>query len=357
MTSYFVDSAGGNDLDSGGIGDPWADINFAITQYSPGDALNVRSNNPHTLDSAPTWTDGTVDAPVIVRGYTTTENDGGHASILPNGFSFVGTGANYIAFVDLGFSGTLSGAWFNAGSDCRILRCSADMSGGASYGFRVSNYGYVAGCSIFGGSGPQDLLTTGAYSYAYGNFLECDGGSSASGLIGMSSGGKLIKNVIVLSGDTGAMQAIVELDGFVNAIHSNTFFASAGSAKAGVFSPSGSRAATIFDNIFAGFSLTGGKAINIDAASYDTAIMRNAFWDNDTDISYGGGLTDDYANESIGSNPFAAVGDPTDPADVLTYFAPQNVDNVLTGGTFGQHKGAIAPASGGGGSTLIVVDD
>ncbi len=87
MASYFIDPQSGNDTTGdGSIGTPWKTLQKGIDNAAGGDQINVKDSAADVLAAAIDWTSGwsagtSRDAPLIIRGYTSAENDGGIGEI------------------------------------------------------------------------------------------------------------------------------------------------------------------------------------------------------------------------------------------------------------------------------------
>lgn len=83
MTTYFVDMAVGADTNAGtsaGSGNAWKTVDKAMNTVAAGDKVWVKGSANYT-ELATIDTVGTITAPVVFEGYTTTTGDGGQATI------------------------------------------------------------------------------------------------------------------------------------------------------------------------------------------------------------------------------------------------------------------------------------
>ena len=163
MTSVFVDSSGGNDSGAGTVGDPWLTLQHAvdtITDGSSGNQINARSNAAHTTPTTTgvVWTSysptNSETNPLRIRGYTTTENDGGVAEITGNNSSAscfaASSHPSFTYYVDLQMHNTTADV-IDAPADCAAIRCEV-YNGGSTDTLDLSTRGVFFGCNVHTGT-------------------------------------------------------------------------------------------------------------------------------------------------------------------------------------------------------------
>ena len=121
-TNYYVDAVDGSDLNAGtspGEGNAWATLQHALDNITPdadGDQINIKGTQSLSFvgpsPPAQAWVlsdygTPTQHAPLIIRGYTSTANDGGSATIEEgnHGITFGGSEVNWVHFADVFFNG------------------------------------------------------------------------------------------------------------------------------------------------------------------------------------------------------------------------------------------------------------
>lgn len=140
-TNYYVDAVDGSDSNLGtspGSGNAWATLQHALDTITPdadGDQINIKGTQSHSpgLPDPQAWElsdygTPTQHAPLIIRGYTSTANDGGIATISEGTHTrtFGGSTVNWMHFVDVffdGVSGLNNHFYESIGIGCSFHRC------------------------------------------------------------------------------------------------------------------------------------------------------------------------------------------------------------------------------------------
>ena len=349
--NYYVDASGGTDTAGQGTtdGTAYATIQFAIDDVgtthgaaADGDQINIKDNATHSLSgelTVSTYTTSTTVA-LKLRGYTTTANDGGQATIQGSGTaSLVDSAVSYIHWIDLELDGNNSNVdWADFGNYSTVHRCK--IHNASAILCRVRGGGMVSNCEIFDGNnqgvrlegsaatavgcyiyngGTKDftvaIYQNTTYSMAFNNIISIDGSTDG---IRMASLCRAYNNSILCAGGTGA--------GISIAVHN----------------------AHVFNNLIEGFSGAGGIGVEKVSSNAVVQMANNSYYDNTTDSNVTI-IALDENNESLGSSPFSKSGT-NDFANRLTYFAPNDVGNVVGGSSInGGDRGAVQSAGGGGG--------
>lgn len=145
--NYYVDAVDGSDLNAGtspGEGNAWATLQHALDTITPdadGDQINIKGTQSHSpgLPDPQAWElsdygTPTQHAPLIIRGYTSTANDGGIATINEGNHTrtFGGSTVNWVHFVDVYFNGDsgLNQHFYESlGIGCSFHRCRFNGTG------------------------------------------------------------------------------------------------------------------------------------------------------------------------------------------------------------------------------------
>lgn len=366
-TEYYIDPTVASDGGAGTSGSPWTRADGNVLQYAldnitrdttNGDRINVKSGTPHTGATASlsftSYGSSTYQTAVIIQGYTSTANDGGKGTILMNSLRDISS-RSYLHFIDIiADTCRIKTATGSDVFDCEVRNVS---SGDAIY---IATTGHAAGnyVSISGSA-------NGINNAAGGNEISCnviEMADSSTGIgIRCGSNSLTVRNNIVKMG-TGAATGISIL-GYNQRVANNSIYSNGGTGG-GIYLNTGAEINNrIYSNLVEGFSGTGGHGIELSAGAYSSAynisVYDNAVYNCDTayyvkdDFVVQGGST----NETLSESPFtdAANGDFT-PVDTGNVLSPQRTSTV-NGIRVNAAKGAVAPASSGGGSTVIVIED
>jgi hypothetical protein len=158
MTTYYVDTAVGNDGNAGtseGAGNAWATIDHAMNTVAAGDKVWVKAsgnyNETATLDTA-----GSAATPIVFEGYTSTTGDNGKATIdgqstRSNCITTI-LGATYYVFKNFVFTNATSiGASLGTADICTFVNCDFTNNGGA--GIQIDNNITFINCESNSNSG------------------------------------------------------------------------------------------------------------------------------------------------------------------------------------------------------------
>ena len=347
MPSYFVDPALDSNTGSGTFGDPFGDLQYALDNIAgsnTGNVINIKAGTAElltgTLDFTAYGMPSFNNNPVTFAGYTATEGDGGLGEIDGNG-SF--------AIVN---DPTAEGVWFR---DLVMGNC------GSNNVLTLDRFGGMYRCKIYGttangvtgwsdGGFAEDCWfdDIGAYASTTGlqfyNCLFTEGVTNTFGSRILSSPASVVRCCFKYSGTTTAVLQSTRAIQIVQ----NSFLATG--ATAIHISTRSIRAGTIRQNLFEG----GDHSVLYSASEHLAAAIKNNSFFNIANGFFGNAadLEDIHTigHDALGSSPFAKSGSISSFADRLTYFSPNNVGDVLAGED-NVVRGAVQPASGGGGST------
>lgn len=317
LTQYYVDPSLNANSGSGTIGAPYGDLQYALNSITRdatnGDQINVKAGAAEVLAASltlATYGAPASDAPLVIRGYTSTANDGGTAEINCSGSPL--WAANNYSFVTL--------------ADLKMY------SFGNNNGVVTNQYCLLYGCEVLRGSSTpvgQALVVAGSYSAVLGCYLHdagttgigisCNSGALALGnyITGCSHvaidnvrNGIALNNIIMLTA-VGARGVVLWYGG--HAIGNIICQTVAGTGNGIDTYSSNIYGQIMLNNIITGYSGAGGAAINILSGGDAPLVGHNAFYNNTNNLTNSGtvwlSLT---ANDvTLAADPFtdAANGD------------------------------------------------
>jgi len=233
----YVDGTSGNDSTGDGtVGNPWQTVQKALDTPSgwPSGGTNASSDgnqinlkNANTLSSSITWTTWVatitvnVDNPLIIRGYTTSANDGGVGEINGNGavsniFSTTSTPSSVI-LINLKLHNTtayvigIGSGWrlflceiyngsglLNLGSNAWVVACYLHTVNGTSWAASGSGTEQIWLYNFIKGGNSGGIRCTGGACIALGNIVVLkESGITNIGLSLESSNAVYLNNTVV----------------------------------------------------------------------------------------------------------------------------------------------------------------
>lgn len=359
MASYFIADDGNDGTGAGTIENPWLTIQHAL------DSTTADATNPNQFNLKGTFTitaelDFTIqgtpsqfNCPTF-RGYGTTENDGIKATIIRNGsFAIVNFGGIGSRWIDLVFDGNGIGSQLiYTNSNATYVRCKM-FNCPTQYMNRFGTYAVIADCEMIASTSTGVGINASQDAVIINCYVE----APAIGLRLSGEGGSIRGNMIVISGASGnAIQALSAAKDMCqnSMVHTGTSTSSAIIAASSSIRGFGT---AITNNLEAGFSAFVDYDNNAEASVVAKAltILNNSYYD-----SPGGIDMESYyyseGNEQLGVSPFA--GGTLDYDNRKTYFAPQDVGNVIGGGFADANldRGALQSTPTGGAGNTIVID-
>lgn len=389
VNQWYVDPVSGNDTTGDGTSDAtaWKTIQKVLTSFtqntSDGDIINLKSNGTHTLTANLNWSGITYNVvyPICFRGYDSTAQDRGVATVELDGYTFINSSsANFMKFKDLVFknTGTGSGALFTFGYDAFFDNCSFDDFDTGSSTNSVVKAGATANekmvfvnCTFtningraISSIGPQAFVTNctftdinghAIYASTYQIFItRCyfynSGSKTIDSAIYFSNIEKPIAtyNIFNLDSTSTAITGDATVQGMQ--IEHNTFFTSG--SGTGIVHSTNNYGGVVDNNIFEGWNIAAdyGNANNFMGAS----ISNNHFYDNSTDIDSTANRTFMIQDDNFlaaGGSVLSKSGSNTY-ANRLTYFEP--IGDAVGGASDGYSDiGAVIASSGGSGGGVI----
>jgi len=369
MGTYWVDPLGtGSGI--GTSGDPYADPQEMLdntTQGGNGDVVFVRPgtyNLVGALDHT-TYTAAGQTQPITWIGVDGSDNvdftatkpefNVGNDKLYATDNSY--SGWNWINMY-LHKTGVSASEQFVYGSaqqrffGCNIV-CDVEQASGV-YLMRCGGVeAEVQECFLNGQTVGGPLLgMLGSNSLARGNMLVSDTATNnASNSIMATSdnceGVCVSRNILVHDGSATQMKGVT-LKGYQSRFLNNTLFHKTASASLNGIAVSNEDGFIIIGNYVEGFSTGFTSASNSVVPVY----ARNHFFDNDTDESKSGEHHLDWNNKIMASTGLAKSGAAVTWANRLTYYAPQDVDDMQAGGDLwgqtGLSVGAVQHVAAGG---------
>ena len=352
-TNYYVDPLSGDDTSDGSSGTPWKTVTYALTtgitrDATNGDQLNVRSTASDAVSSLAIHTvygSPTADAPLIIRGYTTTADDGGVGVLDGSGTGRIfNSTADYVHLIDMRFTNSGSTQLINGDNNWTVDRCQFDNTTGTA--LALDDDATIVNC-YFTNIGATGISTTNRV-YVRACTFENDGGSNEF-TYGLTPGGT--------TGWNRMEECLFKLSGASNGISHNgagghlevrncSFYSTSGTGK-GVTGGSSARSIICVNNLAEGFSGVGGIGFYLrgwSAVTYghNAAYNNTANYDVTADVEFSLG-----DNESLSASPFTSSSDftPVDTGNVLGGSYPTSLKGLPQ--VQSRDKGAIQkPAAG-----------
>jgi hypothetical protein len=356
-SNYYVDPTNGDDATGDGTsGNPWQTTDHALTagitrDVTNGDQVNIRDTSIDSsllsVDIAAVYGNPTAAAPLILRGYASSADDGGTGTLSGSGGRIFNTSADFVSMIDLRCTDGGSGEIIKGDNSWSLMRCQFDNTTGNAVDLdddlRVVNCYFkdIGGYGVYPGQRTFIRACT----------FENDGGGkefAAAVTTATTLGWVIIEECIFkLSGASiGITHSAHTLEVRNCSIYSN------GGTGSGITGGSSQRLIVCVNNLVEGFSGSGGYGIRLrswDAVTYG----HNACYDNTTDYDISADQIFDLGdNETLSATPFTDASgkdfSPADTGNVLAGSYPKTFKGFAQ--TQSRDKGAIqhAPAGGGG---------
>ena len=366
---YYVDPGGGNDTTGdGSSGTPWATVQKAldtITAGATGDRINVKAGTSDSLSSSlsfATYGNPTAVSPLRIQGYTTTAADGGIGEIDGGGSVAIvdDVSIDYLTFIDMKLGNVGSAHIVSLDNNCNFTNCELHTSTNVAP-IDLDLDATLTGCHA------HTFTSTGATAgviVALNNFrmsfcyIDGSAGGCKNGALNLGSVDFKLDNSIIHVNDTSARG--IELTGLDGSIINCTFYNESAGTESGIWSSSGSSASGVIllNNIFEGWSGTGGVPIKLTAAGSEGALMvaGNSYFNNATNAPSWAGQSPLYERDN--QIPSASLlNDPNNGDFSITTEGKEAGHYQLIGSTATKIDVGAAqreePAGGGGGGTVI----
>lgn len=315
MTTYYVDTAVGNDANAGtseGAGNAWATIQKALDTVAADDHVYIKATGNYAGGNLLKTAGGT-STTICFEGYTSTPGDGGKITIDATGSTYgvsentVTTSAHYM-FRNIKIINATSHGWYFPGCDINMYQnCEANNNGGN--GWLVDRTCYFSGCRAKGNTlvGFFMDISSAVYKCEAGNngSQQFDIGSSL-GCVGNLAYGADGSHALFNSGGGLCLQ--------------NTFDGE-GQANIDAYENGGASILYIMDNIFHDVGSGTGYCCNLSGTLYGTAMIDNNLFSSVTnkydvtrtpgtpnDIDAAAGFSDEANDDYTLDAASAAVG-------------------------------------------------
>lgn len=355
-TEYYVDVSVASDGGSGTLASPWTRADANAIQYAldnitrdatNGDRINVRgvahtSVSPYTLV---TTTYGTPNnsAPLWIQGYDTAAGDGGRPTISGSGYLF-STTSNYVHVADL----ILDGIAININIYGSVIRNKImNVNTGAAILAStntpiINNEVYIEGSAI-------GISLIGSTQCLF-NYVEIADSATGLAAIRLNGNGSVAGCNIIKSGN-GSNDGIL-LDSHGTYAVGNSIYSNGGTGK-GIHCNGVDYVMFIQRNLVEGFSGTGGIGILTVSNTNSASVLSNSVYNCTTAFSLSADdwlLLANMGNETLGASPFTSPSTndftPVDTGSVLS-----SELGIVKGNNVLNYRGAVQPASGGGGGS------
>lgn len=361
-SAYFVDPTSGTDDTVGDrgtvVGNPWKSVQFALDSITrdatDGDVINVKAGGTDTLSAGLNYTSygvSSATSPLIVRGYTSAAGDGGIGVISGGGSVGIFTTARSgVHIIDMHLHTCGAATIFNGGQENRLINVELDNTTGRAFSMSTNTLCYNCHFHNFGVQNAPGTTNT---------VMRCvfDIDGKTPGWLMLPNAGLCLIDCLLIGG--GATACIRPLDD--TKVIGCVFFGAGGTGK-GIHHNGGRDGALILNNIFEGFSGSGGVAVDLHADTILSAYSHNSFFDNATDTV--NVFTDIFGsvNEVLSESPFTnAAGDDFSTPDNVGKVRSEDGGAYPSGFKFGDTKlelnrgasqdaGQAAAVGGGSGS-------
>ncbi len=362
MASYFVDPSIAANSGTGTLGDPYGDLQYAldtITKASTGDQINIKAGTAEvltaSLDRSSYGTPG-FTSPLIFRGYTSSENDGGVGEISGNGsFGIYSGGGDCVYFVDLNLHNCGSADVLTLTRYSGAFRCEISDTTGDGIVLASQGYNRVCGCNVHDVGGRGIHGSGNEPNFVVNNYLK-NGTNQFSAAIATIAYGVITRNIISVDGGSNGIDCEAG-NNFATEVTHNTVFSDAGTGT-GILVGGGAADALnmhIASNVVQGFSGSGGQGIDLNATTRPAVVEDNVVNDCATAYPANGLILAFTDNTTAASSVLSESGSDTF-ANRATYFAPVG-DALDASSGLNLDRGAVQSASGSGISAKLINPD
>ena len=288
ITHKYVDSASGsdaNDGDSDANAYEFVQKAVDVIAGSVGNQINLKSNQKHITPSTTgvVWTSysptNSFDNPLMIRGYTTTADDGGVAELDGNASSAslfeAGSHPQFTKYIDLKMHNTTADV-LDLPIYSAVFRCELYNGGSVATLDLAAGASHVVGSHIHTGTSGAVGLDIGPNSFVFGNFITGHDDHSIITATNVNVTGNL-----AVSGGARAISSNSDRTVIVN----NTLIGDSTANNEGIDIGGAREAMVVLSNIIKGWN--GTNAVGIKYTSGGNSLMSgyNNFHDNTTDTS------------------------------------------------------------------------
>lgn len=317
LTQTYVDPAIAGNSGTGTIGDPYGDLQYALNTMTRdatnGDQINVKAGTAEVLAASltlATYGTPTTAAPLVLRGYTAVSDDGGEGEIDCGGVTMFASAYQNVLLVHLychTFGNTNGIALSKSEAAGGLIECRVDCGASAPNSkYMVGGASQMTSCWIDGTGGTVISAIS-----ACGRVTNCYCTNVRSGVINADA---MVEGcIVVLTADGGTGISVWQYGPRV--VNGNVVYSTVANTGVGIHisDASGRMNSTLTNNIVAGFSGVGGRAILFQGENR-VVYGYNAFYNNTTEYASSDGgpsLFELGGNVNLAADPFtdAANGD------------------------------------------------
>lgn len=372
MTSYYVRSSGGSDSNDGlSHATAWATIQHAINTMTTGQANRLNLSGTFTLsaslDFATRPYSPNQDNWLKLQGYSTVEGDGGIARINGGGNEIINDdNLDSIHIQHCKFTNWGSGTAFSLDNYCNFAENEFDGEGARTAVIDADN-GLTFVCNLVHGIALDGVCVWAPNegNLVAFNYIQIDSATTGDQVIRLGVSSSAFGNIVnILGWNTGCTALLVAGD-FCR-VFSNTLVNQDGINSIGIAADNaGNEGLLVFNNLLKDFA----TGISSPTGSQMDIYGFNKFHGCTVNESLSGGIAINLGNnDTLASSPFTSLGNANHYEDDFSVSSDLDdsaypVQMYDPDGIFGARNqthlivGALQRASGGGGSTLIVVDD
>jgi hypothetical protein len=287
ISQYYVDPSLAGNVGSGTIGDPYGDLQWALNNIVrnavDGDQVNIQDSAAEVLAaslSLAAYGAPTADAPLALRGYTTTANDGGVGEIDCGGVNLMAASYDNLFLVELEIHTTgAAGAGVELGSYGIAYAC--EIHEGATttnnaLALLLGSGSMAIGCHVHDYDSAGIVTLAGVEQVVMNNLIT---DLTYWGLYGTTDRIHIMNNIIVLDYPVGSGAygiIVVNADDFI--ISGNITYRKASGDGLGILIGGfGDHSALVVNNIACNF-LWGGIEHSSPTAAGPRIIGHNAFY-------------------------------------------------------------------------------
>lgn len=331
ITNYYVRATNGADVAGQGTthATAYKMIQFALDDIGTthgrnavdGDQINICDSSLEGANvlaaslTLATYGVPTAAAPLILRGYTATANDGGVGSISgADAYPIINNAAyDYVGLIDLTLTNPPATLVLLLNDYCWFINLDINGTGGggaAAYCIDCDVGCVITGCNLYGVY--HQLITHDNSCFIAGNRLVHAPTSSQAAITAFGRSFSHIEHNIIIG--TNANACGIREEGATNVVAGNIVYSAAGTGY-GIFASAehvlrGN--SVVMNNIVCGFSGVGGRGIVAGDLGNASIVGHNAFWNNTTNVAAGRFIYDLTAHDvALTADPFtdAANGD------------------------------------------------
>lgn len=305
LTNYYVDPSGGSDTTGNGTsGNPWQTVQKALNTITRdttnGDKINVKAGGTDTLSSAlsfATYGTPSATAPLMIRGYTSSADDGGIGTISGGGsVAIINSGSVAdIKLVDMHLTNCGAATIVTLGGRSLLLNCELDTTTGGGFTSGTNNSS-VINC-FFHNIGAIGCISQFVAFCTFRN----ETNDFTNAIQTNQNPSTVIFNIIDIDGSSAGVNCLASN----TVLMFNSIFSNGGT---GIGLKAVTTSNTALNNTVQGFSGAGGIGLQANGSNVDI-VGYNLLYNNTTNTSITGDVNVNLANnDTAGSSPFTNAG-------------------------------------------------